>query len=43
MFFTAVVLLIITLVAIGGLGLLIYVIVNRIRQKENENFPDRDN
>jgi hypothetical protein len=30
-------------VVIGGLGLLVYVIVNRIRQKEKENFPDRDN
>lgn len=28
---------------IGGLGLLIYVIVNRIRQKDRENFPDREN
>ncbi len=31
------------IVVIGGLGLLIYVIVNRIRQKDRENFPDREN
>ncbi|HRZ43226.1 MAG TPA: hypothetical protein P5228_11050 [Bacteroidales bacterium] len=35
-FFTAI-------VVIGGLGMLIYVIVNRVRQKDKENFPDRDN
>lgn len=34
--------LITVLVVIGGLGLLIYVIVNRIQQKEKENFPKRD-
>ncbi len=31
------------LVGLAALGLLIYVIVNRIRQFDKEDFPDRKN
>jgi hypothetical protein len=31
------------LVGLGAVGLLIYVIVNRINQKDREKFQDRDN
>ncbi len=27
--------------AVAFVGLLVYVIINRLRQKEKENFPDR--
>jgi hypothetical protein len=31
------------LIGLGAVGLLIYVIVNRINQKDRERFQDRDN
>ena len=43
MLFTGIVIFVLSLLAVAGLGLLVYVIVNRIKQKEKEDFPDRDN
>ena len=42
MLLTGIVIFILSLLAVAGMGLLIYVIVNRIKQKEKEDFPDRD-